>query len=464
MHAWRIVTLRDRLTLWYAVALVCVLLGYAAVVFLFLEHTLWQQLDQLLHEDIEAQEEQPLTALAASHPADGRHGRFDDDDDDPWLEVWSPDGQRLYRSERAAKHVLPTARPPVGADRRTLRVGDEYWRLEDEPHWSEGHLLLFRAARPEKRARSELATLAVIMGLGIPIAVGAAALGGSRLARRALSSVDRLNERARAITANRLSDRLPIENPQDEIGQLATAFNDTLARLERSFVQVRRFTADASHEMRTPLTAMKAVGETGLREGQDESGYREVIGSMLEEVDRLTQMIETMLLLSRADDGTVVVARAPTDLAVLAGDVAAQLSVLAEEKDQTLRIDASGPIVVQADGLILRMAIANLIDNAIRYSPSRGTIDVRVDADAAEARVEVSDTGPGIAPVHHDRLFDRFYRVDSARSRKEGGVGLGLAIAYWATQIHQGRITVVSQEGVGSAFTIRLPLSTQSAG
>ncbi len=311
--------------------------------------------------------------------------------------------------------------------------------------------------------RSELAALAMIMGFGIPIAVGAAALGGSRLARRALSSVDRLNERAQTITASRLSDRLPIENSQDEIGQLATAFNETLARLERSFDQMRRFTSDVSHEMRTPLTAIKAVGEIGLREGQDEAGYREVIGSMLEEVDRLTQMIDTMLLLSRADDGTVMVARAPMDLAVLAGDVAAQLSVLAEEKEQTLRIDASGPILVEADGLILRMAIANLIDNAIRYSPNRGTIAVRVEADAAEARVEVSDTGPGIAPAHRDRLFDRFYRVDGARSRKEGGVGLGLAIAQWATQIHQGRITVVSREGAGSAFTIRLPLSTPAA-
>jgi len=183
---------------------------------------------------------------------------------------------------------------------------------------------------------------------------------------------------------------------------------------------------------------------------------------MLEEVDRLTQMIDTMLLLSRADDGSVTVVRTPTDLAVLAGDVAAQLSVLAEEKDQTLRIATSGPIVVQADGLILRMAITNLIDNAIRYSPSRGTIDVRVDADAAEARVEVSDTGPGIAAAHHDRLFDRFYRVDNARSRKEGGAGLGLAIAQWAANTHHGRITVVSREGMGSAFTIWLPLSTPS--
>jgi len=462
MCAWRVVTLRDRLTLWYALALVCVLLAYAAVVYLFLQHTLWQQLDLLLHEDIEAQEEQPIRTLVASDPGGGRHRRDDDDDDDPWLEVWSANGRRLYQSARAARHALPSARPPVGHDQRSLRVGDEYWRLKDEPHRSEGQLLLFRAARSEKRARSELATLAVIMGLGIPIAVGTAAFGGSRLARRALSPVDRLNERARAITANRLSDRLPIENSQDEIGQLAAVFNETLARLERSFVQMRRFTSDVSHEMRTPLTSMKAVGEIGLRDGQDEGGYREVIGSMLEEVDRLTQMIDTMLLLSRADDGSVTVVRTPTDLAVLAGDVAAQLSVLAEEKDQTLRIATSGPIVVQADGLILRMAITNLIDNAIRYSPSRGTIDVRVDADAAEARVEVSDTGPGIAAAHHDRLFDRFYRVDNARSRKEGGAGLGLAIAQWAANTHHGRITVVSREGMGSAFTIWLPLSTPS--
>ena len=300
------------------------------------------------------------------------------------------------------------------------------------------------------------------MGLGIPLAVGVAAFGGFRLAQRALSPVDRLNTHARAITANRLSDRLPVENPHDEIGQLASAFNETLARLERSFVQMRRFTADASHEMRTPLTAIKTVGETGLREGQDEGGYREVIGSMLEEVDRLTQMIDTMLL-SRADGGTVPVALAPTDLAGLARDVVAQLAVLAEEKEQTLRIDAAAPVVVRADALILRMAITNLVDNAIRYSPLRGTVVVRVDADAAEARVGVSDTGPGIAPVHHDRLFDRFYRVDSARSRQGGGAGLGLAIAQWATHIHHGRLTVVSREGAGSAFTIALPFSTLPA-
>ena len=176
-------------------------------------------------------------------------------------------------------------------------------------------------------------------------------------------------ERARTITAERLGDRLPIEDPEAELGQLATVFNETLARLERSFAELWRFTADASHELRTPLTAIRSVGEVGLRRRQDEQAYREIIGSMLEEAHRLTRLVDSLLLLSRADAGQMALRTERTDLGRMAHEVATQLEVLAEEKRQIMATEVVGLVTIAADPAVLRQALVNLLDNAIKYSP-----------------------------------------------------------------------------------------------
>jgi len=265
---------------------------------------------------------------------------------------------------------------------------------------------------------------------------------------------------AERLTADNLGDRLPVENPEDELGHLARVFNLSLARIEESFVRLRRFTADASHELRTPLTAIRAVGEVALQDHQEPERYREAIGSMLEEVDRLSRLVGSLLFLSRAEAGPVL-SRQNLGLLDLARESAALIEILAQEKGQRLEVRGDRDLRADVDALILRQALINLIDNAIKYSPRGSSIRIDVRADRAhEAIVEVADEGPGIAEPHRSHVFDRFYRVDKSRSREQGGAGLGLSIALWAVKAHGGRIEVQSEEGKGSTFRIALPAST----
>src|SRR5947208_9770263 len=271
-------------------------------------------------------------------------------------------------------------------------------------------------------------------------------------------------QKAREITAESLAKRLPVDDAQDEFGRLATVFNDTLSRLQDAFERLRRFTADASHELRTPLTAMRSVGEVALRNPLDASAYRDVIGSMLEEVDRLTRLVESLLTLTRADSGKIQLASEVLDLGALAGSVVDQLRVLADEKQQDLQLRAPASVHAMADGALIRHALMNLMHNAIKYTPVGGTITVELKAmNSGQAVIEVRDTGPGIPRAHRDRIFDRFYRVDASRSREEGGVGLGLAIARWAIQANAGEIELADDGGSGSLFRILLPTADSSS-
>jgi heavy metal sensor kinase len=299
--------------------------------------------------------------------------------------------------------------------------------------------------------------------LGIPFAAGLAIAGGYFLAGRVLSPVGAMAQKAREISAESLAKRLPVDNARDEFGQLATVFNDTLSRLQDAFERLRRFTADASHELRTPLTAMRSVGEVALQNTLDAATYRDVIGSMLEEVDRLTRLVESLLILTRADSGKAQLTPEDLDLGGVAGNVIDQLRVLADEKQQELALRAPIRVHATGDAALIRHALMNLIHNAIKYTPNGGTIAVEVNATDGRAVIEVRDTGPGIPAAHRDRIFDRFYRVDASRSREEGGVGLGLAIARWAVETNGGHIELASDGTDGSVFRIILPAPDDSS-
>lgn len=454
-------SVRVRLTLWYTAALACVLVAYAIIVLVFVRHALYRDLDRRLHEDLDLVQEElevsddgRLVWRGSGHPDEAEEsttvgGR--------WLEVWSREGDLLLRSATGEPLGLPPPQPgaeprPVTLDRgeRSLRVAAALREVAGVP-------VLVRAARSEEGVRHELRELLVVQGIGLPVALALAAFGGYHLARRALGPVARMAARARGITADRLGERLAVENPADELGQLAATFNETFARIERSFEQLRRFTADASHELRTPLTALRSVGEVGLQERPDDKLFADVVGSMLEEVDGLTRLVDTLLALSRADAGQVRLAREPVDLAALARNAVQHLEDLSNDKEQRVRVDAPGPAQVLGDWPVLRQAVINVLDNAIKYSPSGTAIDVAVRSGEALAWIEVSDHGPGIAPEDRDRIFERFYRVDKARSREQGGSGLGLALAKWGVEAHAGRIELRSEIGRGSAFRIVLP-------
>jgi heavy metal sensor kinase len=447
MLGWRQRSIRVRLTLWQAAALSAVLVLYAGGVFAFLRHSLSADLDRGLSDDREVAEQ--MLVRTADGRIDWRAEPDDDDDDDTlvgrWLEVQSPGGDVLY------------ARPSrIPSDVPVRRVS--------APYTVDGFPVIIQVARSEEPMRQELRTLLMIMGAGLPIAVAIAAAGGYFVARRALAPLGRMAARARTITADRLSARLLVENAGDELGQLAAVFNETFARLEASFEQLRRFTADASHELRTPLTAMRSVGEVGLRERRDSTAYREIIGSMLEETDRLTRLVDGLLMLSRADAGNVALNREAVDLAEIAGGVRAHLGVLAEEKHQSLTVESPGQVFAWADRMVIRQALINLVDNAIKYTPPGGSVRIVVRDGAPGPAIDVSDTGPGIPPEHRGHVFDRFYRIDKARSRDLGGAGLGLSIARWAVEAHGGRIDLDSVEGRGSTFRLTLHAAGSESG
>ncbi|MBL8843358.1 MAG: HAMP domain-containing protein [Planctomycetes bacterium] len=286
---------------------------------------------------------------------------------------------------------------------------------------------------------------------------------GFVLSRRSLAPVGELARHAERITAERLSEKLVVADPEGELGRLASTFNGMTARLDASFAALRRFTANVSHELRTPLAAVRAIGEAGLRRPGDAAALRDVVGSMLEEVDGLSRLVESMLELARADDGRLQLSVVAVDLAELATEVVEQLAPLAEEKRLRVRVESPSPSRCVADRSLVRRAIANLLDNAIKHSPAEGEIVLRARGAGEEALLEVLDEGQGIAPADHARIFERFLRLDASRARDptaghaHGGAGLGLALARASIAAHGGRIEVESDVGAGARFRIALP-------
>ena len=440
-------SVRTRLTLWHAGALTVIICAFSAGIFLFVGARLSDDLDLQLTrelatvERIYREEPQELADL-----------------DSHWgisLFQVVEGGTVLHRTDGWERGGL--ARALLGWSGPAPRS----WASPGGPRYRVGSVsgpsYEIAVAIAETPFRQTLRTLAMILVMGVPCAVALAIVGGYVLAGRVLSPIAAMADKARKITAESLGERLPVEDAEDEFGRLATVFNDTLSRLDDSFARLRRFTADASHELRTPLTAMRSVGEVALQRSLDRAAYRDVIGSMLEEVDRLTRLVESLLTLTRADAGRVPLAREAVDLGGLAGNVAEALRVLAEEKSQSLSLEAAGSVTATCDPITLRQGLINLLDNAIKYTPDGGVISVRVARTAdGEAVIEVRDTGAGIPPGHRERIFERFYRVDPGRARDAGGLGLGLAMTRWAVEAQGGRIELESEEGKGSLFRIVL--------
>jgi heavy metal sensor kinase len=457
--------LRTRLTVLYGALLAVALSVYAVCVSIFFLHNLREQLDSSLHRDLETVEgavsmNSSGQLVLSSH--EGEAEEADEIDRGYLLEVWSLDGGLLYRSEQLKGQALdpdPTAIPSHGREpAKSLRLpsGMQVRTMARTHHLPGGGLVTVRLAVSEAPLWREFWEMATVLGIGLPIVVVLVVITGYIVAARALKPVDAMAERAAQITAEHLNERLVIKNPNDELGKLGTAFNATLARLESSFDQLRRFTADASHELRTPLTAIRSVGEVSLHKQGDPKYYRDIIGSMLEETNRLTKLVDSLLTMSRADAGRIQLHLAETGLLDLARESANLLEVLAEEKEQKLSVEGDETLTAMVDRTILRQALVNLIDNAVKYSPVKGEIRVRVIGNARNVEIKVQDNGPGIAPEHRSRIFERFYRVDKARTRAAGGSGLGLSIAQWAVAVNGGRIDVESTPGKGSSFCICL--------
>ena len=442
-------SVRARLALWHAAVLTLIVCLFSAGIFVFVRGSLFAGVDRQL--------QRALTTIDWVYHHEPEDIQYLAPESGIVLFRVVANGKVFYQTDKWARTGLATALAEAstsepmswkGPDGRWYRV-----RIAAEPSYT------IAAAVDEGARRDAMWTLIVILAAGIPLAAGLAIAGGYFLAGRALAPVGAMADKASEITADSLSERLPVANPRDEFGRLATVFNDTLARLQDSFERLRRFTADASHELRTPLTAMRSVGEVALQAPRDAAKYREVIGSMLEEVHRLTHLADSLLVLTRADSGATGTERELVELGSLAGSVADHLRVLAEEKQQRLVVESGVRVEALCDPAILRLGLMNLLHNAIKYTPERGAISIRTGETASgHSSIEVEDSGPGIAPAHRDRIFERFYRVD-AGSGESRGAGLGLAIARWAVAANGGRIELESEESRGSLFRIVLPAS-----
>jgi signal transduction histidine kinase len=457
--------------------MIAVLGVYAVAVFTFVSRNLEDSLDQQLGTDFQF-------ALAAVAPQpDGSFTcqlceelefneatmAFERGQGSLWLQVWNPGGDLLYSSAEAYRlpifdsqilAMLPADQNGITVSMAAqgpmrvltqqvpiaLTIGDE----------TQVVTAVVQVALPSTTVGQQLADFRLILLLGLPLSVAVAGLGGYTLARRALTPIDQMAERARLITADRLHDRLPIRNPDDEMGRLAIVFNETLGRLEASFDRMHQFTADVSHELRTPLTAIQSVGEVGLRESRDETSYRRIIGSMLEEVDRLSGLIGQLLTLSRVETEISETMTDEVDLLRLVEDVAAHLGVLAEERQQMIEIKGATTLRCLGDRIGLRQALINLVHNAIKFSPVGGRIQIGIARLGERVLIEVIDTGSGVPEAMWSSLFDRFYRGDLSTGGVVG-TGLGLSIAKRAIEVNNGYLSLEKTGPEGTTFRISLP-------
>ena len=462
--------IRDRLTLWY-LGIFAIVLGVYICGACLLQY--WQLINELHRAEI--QELETIEGLLYFAP-DGRLLLHQDYHSHPqsrrvldeYLEVLTPEGQVLLRNDHLQGMDLGDAPTPgegdVGYKSTSMRLADGAPVLAiSHLHILQGEPLLIRLAYGTDPIRDRLVEFLVLLLLAVPLALVAAGVAGYRIAGKALNPLEVMARRTEHITARRLSERIPIDNPHDEFGHMARVLNGLLARLGESFEKLQHFTSDVSHELRTPLAAMRSVGEVGLQEDHSPEKYRDIIGSMLEEVARLTAMIDTLLTIAYADSGAVELHRTAFTLNDLAQEAVAIVGVLAEDRKQTISLTGESRLRLSADRNFLRMAVINLLDNAVKYSPSASSIRLRI-SDAEKSRdgsrsveLAIEDDGPGIPADKAARVFDRFYRVDEGRTRDAGGAGLGLAISKWAVEAHGGVISVKPRLPRGSVFTICLP-------
>lgn len=457
--------LGTRLALSYVLLIVCAMVlftgGTAAVLFFQMR----AQLASYAVQDIETVE-----GLLSVTPGGQLHVREDYHNHpeskqllEHFFEVRAMDGTLLYRNERlGALSLGGVPRPGEGVggySQRSAMLADGTRVVTvSRRHTVDGHTVLIRLAHSEEPVWHALRQLLIAAGLVFPLMIGAAVYAGHRVSQRILAPVQNIASQAERITSSRLHERIPVYGTGDELDHLAEVFNQTLTRLDESFRQLRQFTSDASHELRTPLAAIRAIGEVGLERQGSAQDYRELVGSMLEEVNRLTRLVDDLLMISRGDAGAIRLSRSRVGLLELARDTAALLEPLAEEKQQTLKVAGDQEAVVDGDPVFLRQALVNVVHNAIKYSPPHAATSLRIEREGdRQVSISVTDAGPGIAPEHAERIFDRFYRIDTGRSREAGGFGLGLSIAQWAIQSHNGTIRVSSAPGKGSTFRITLP-------
>lgn len=466
-------SVRTRLTFWYVGVLALVLVAFSVGVYVLLARSLYAHLNEELLATVEA------TGISIAREL-GEGQSVAKASANALNELIAP---RQAAAVFDAEGRLIVSQPAQGNIRAELptpdsipRSGPHLYNVSDEKREAGGRMVavqrftpgasgdsyLIVVSQPLDVVAEELKRIRLILYLAVPFALALAGLGGWFLARRSLQPVVQMTQRARRISAENLEQRLPIANPRDELGRLAATFNQLLARLDDSFAQQRRFMADASHELRTPISVMRTATDVTLeRETRNESEYREALKVIDEQARRLTRIVEDMFTLARADAGRRALRHNDFHLDKLLLETARAANVLGARKGLVVEIADLQETPYRGDEGLLRQMLLNLLDNALKYTAAGGVVRMRLERRDSLYLISITDTGAGIPPEAQTHIFERFYRVDKARARSEAtegaGAGLGLPIARWIAEAHRGQLVLSRSDESGSTFVASLP-------
>jgi two-component system OmpR family sensor kinase len=471
-------SVRIRLTLWYTAVMTLVLVVLAGATYLVLRQEIVRRADAQAIEladsflstvDAEMGDATKPDSVDEGIAAAISEHRFRD----VVFVVFDPQGDLLGvsasyrqpgRSTDPSREMLASVLRPLlltSGMFRTVHLGGRQYRSYAR-HFSVAQQAATLIVLQSLYHQNEfLETLAGTFGIVIPLTIVLAGAGGYLLARRSLWPVVAMSAQASRIGAENLYQRLEVENPLDELGQLAGSFNELLDRLNRSFERQKRFVADASHELRTPVAILCGEADVTLAQAnRTEQEYREALQILGEEARRLKHIVEDLFTLARADAGQHPLAVSDFYLDELAAECSKNVRTLASAKNISVSCESQQELPIRADEGLLRRMLLNLLDNAIKYTAEGGSVSLRCGSENGRYRLSFEDSGPGIPTDLQSRIFERFFRADKARSRREsdgGGAGLGLAIAAWIAEAHGGKVELTRSTSTGSVFTVFLP-------
>jgi heavy metal sensor kinase len=455
-------SLSVRLVTWYAGVLTAVFVLLGALTFISLRHYL--EANVLDNQARRARQIAATLVARSSRESDGAIGDqvenlYSPESNDRFIRITRADGTVVYSSGSPRGEWFDPSQVPAfrasdagGAARKVSLTEGSLLIAAVPAVAADGSRYVVEVGTSATPLEGMLRRLLGLLAVGLPLTVAVAVAGGFVLVRRALDPVERIARKAEAITQHNLSERLPV------------SLNHMISRLHEAIDGSKQFVADASHELRTPLTVMRGELESLAQDRQLGRETRETLGSVLEEVERLAEIVESLFALSRLDAGETSAPWRRFDLAELAATTAEQMSLLATDKNVSVACDSTAGVMVEGDPARLKQVIVNLLDNAIKYTAAGGRVRLTVRREPGFAVLEVADDGIGIPAEALPHVFKRFFRVDTSRSREQGGAGLGLAIVKSICSAHGADIEVISEVGRGSTFRLRQPLATDVAG
>jgi heavy metal sensor kinase len=456
-------SIRFRLAAWYSAILALALIVFGAVSWIVVRQALFNTADETLHDRVEGVRKfmhEQIGALSVEEIRDEfkEHSVLGPGGD--LFQVCDAEGVWLYRSVPLESGDVPIPLPrnvPARGLTEEVTVSGTDLRLLSRRVGVLGRPYTIQVAVSMHELKEGLSGYAYALTVLIPGVLLLATAGGWWMSRRALRPVDDIIDAARSIGEQNLSQRLPVPATKDELQRLSETLNQMLERIEGAFLRITEFTADASHELRTPVALMRTTAELALRKSRTNEEYRQALEEVQAESVRTTELIENLLTLARADAGKAAVERREIDLVQIVREASLQGKKLAETKNLRFVADLpEAPVRTLGDANALRRLLLIVIDNAVKYT-QKGEVRVALSNGNGVAQVQVTDTGVGISEADLPRVFERFYRADKSRSRESGGAGLGLSIAKWIAETHEGAIDVRSEPGGGTSFVIILP-------